>query len=63
MPVVLLLDNTILSNFGQVRRPDVLFDLWSAVMATTRPVMDEYQNGVISRSLAIYAWVNVSVLG
>ncbi len=62
MPVVLLLDNTILSNFGQVRRPDVLFDLWGAIMYTTRPVMDEYQNGVISRSLAVHAWENVSIL-
>ena len=62
MPVILLLDNTILSNFGQVRRPDVLFDLWSTVMATTLPVMEEYQNGVISRSLAVHAWENVAVL-
>jgi predicted nucleic acid-binding protein len=31
-------------------------------MATTRPVMNEYQNGVISRSLAVHAWENVPVL-
>jgi predicted nucleic acid-binding protein len=62
MPVVLLLDNTILSNFGLVRRSDVLFDLWSSVMVTTRPVMNEYQNGIISRSLAVHAWENVPML-
>ncbi len=62
MPVVLLLDNTILSNFGQVNRPDVLFDLWGAIMVTTNPVMDEYHNGIISRALAPHAWEKVPIL-
>jgi len=62
MPTVLLLDNTILSNFGQVNRPDVLFDLWGAIMYTTNCVMAEYRNGIISRSLAPKAWENLALL-
>jgi predicted nucleic acid-binding protein len=62
MPTVLLLDNTILSNFGQVNRPDVLFDLWGAIMYTTNPVMAEYRNGIISRSLAPKAWESLALL-
>lgn len=62
MPAILLLDNTILSNFGLVRRPDVLFDLWGTLMVTTRSVMNEYQNGVLSRSLTLHAWDKVPVI-
>jgi len=62
MPTVLLLDNTVLSNFGQVNRPDVLFDLWGGIMYTTNAVMAEYCNGIVSHSLALRAWEALPVL-
>ena len=62
MPPVLLLDNTILSNFGHVKRPDILFDLWGPLLHTTRPVMEEYKNGVLGRALSARAWENLPIL-
>ncbi|MEI6290460.1 MAG: hypothetical protein WCP19_08515 [Chloroflexota bacterium] len=62
MPVILLLDNTILSNFGLVRRSDILFELWGPLMFSTQAVIDEYQIGIFNRSLSIHAWDKLNII-
>jgi predicted nucleic acid-binding protein len=53
---LVLLDNTVLTNFALVNRPDLVLDLWSSSSATTSAVMTEYQAGVTSRSLPADIW-------
>lgn len=51
-----LLDNTVLTNFALVGRPDLVFSLWGAKCMTTTAVMSEYKAGVISRGLPADSW-------
>lgn len=53
---LVLLDNTVLTNFAMVNRPDLVLDLWGTDSATTPAVMAEYQAGVISRGLPADIW-------
>ena len=48
---LVLLDNTVLTNFALVDRPDLVLDLWGPNCATTTEVMAEYQAGIIGRGL------------
>lgn len=57
MPTILvLLDNTVLTNFALVNRPDLVLDLWDTNSATTPEVMTEYQAGVTSRGFPGDIW-------
>jgi predicted nucleic acid-binding protein len=51
-----LLDNTALTNFALVGRPDLVLDLWGPDCATTTAVMTEYQAGIASRGLPAHSW-------
>lgn len=51
-----LLDNTVLTNFALVARPDLVLDLWGTHCATTLAVMVEYQAGVSTRGLPADIW-------
>lgn len=51
-----LLDNTVLTNFALVARPDLVLDFWGAHCATTLAVMAEYQAGVSTRGLPAGIW-------
>jgi predicted nucleic acid-binding protein len=53
---LVLLDNTVLTNFALVNRPDLVLDLWGTDSATTPAVMTEYEAGVISRGLPAEIW-------
>lgn len=53
---LVLLDNTVLTNFALVNRPDLVLDLWGSGSATTSAVMTEYQAGVTSRGLPGHIW-------
>jgi predicted nucleic acid-binding protein len=53
---LVLLDNTVLTNFALVNRPDLVLDLWGSGSATTLAVMTEYQAGVTSRGLPADIW-------
>lgn len=55
-PRLVLLDNTVLTNFALVGRPDFVLDLWGTASATTPEVMREYQVGVTSRGLPAGIW-------
>lgn len=53
---LVLLDNTVLTNFALVNRPDLVLDLWGSGSATTSAVITEYQAGVTSRGLPVDIW-------
>jgi predicted nucleic acid-binding protein len=53
---LVLLDNTVLTNFALVDRSDLVLDLWGADSVTTSAVMTEYQAGVTSRGLPTHIW-------
>ena len=53
---IVILDNTVLTNFALVNRPDLLFELWGDSCATTPAVMAEYQAGVTAGKLPANIW-------
>jgi predicted nucleic acid-binding protein len=60
---LLLLDNTVLTNFALVGRPHLALALWlSNACATTRDVIAEYELGVATRGLTADAWHDLLVL-
>lgn len=52
----ILLDNTVLSNFAVVRRPDLIFTLWGTLACTTTAVLAEYLAASARRQLAPELW-------
>lgn len=63
MPVrLVLLDNTVLTNFALIERPDLVLGLWGESAATTPVVMEEFQAGVHRRELAGNAWQALSLV-
>ena len=59
---LVLLDNTILTNFALVGRPDLVLDLWDVACAITPAVIAEYQAGVASHGLPANIWNTVTSL-
>lgn len=59
---LVVLDNTILTNFALVDRADLILDLWGKGCATTTAVIDEYQAGIASRGLPAQSWDNLTRL-
>ena len=57
-----LLDNTVLTNFALVSRPDLVLDLWGTTCATTTAAMAEYRAGIISRGLSAGSWDDLTPL-
>lgn len=57
-----LLDNTALTNFALVGRPDLILNLWGSDCATTTAVMAEYQAGIVSRGLPAQNWDSLTQL-
>lgn len=53
---LILLDNTVLTNFALVDRSDLVLDLWDVACATPPAVIAEYQAGVTSRGLPADTW-------
>ena len=58
----ILLDNTALSNFALVERPDLILNLWSEACATTAAVLAGYRAGILSRGLPAQIWDNLPLL-
>jgi predicted nucleic acid-binding protein len=54
--MIALLDNTVLSNFATVRRPDLLRAAFGDQLATARQAFDELQAGVRQGSLPDLDW-------
>lgn len=59
---LLILDNTVLTNFALVGRSDLVFVLTQTGCSTTTAVMQEYTQGIMSRGLAADAWQNLASL-
>ena len=53
---MVLLDNTILSNFALIGRTDLIYSLWPDMARTTRSVLEEYQAGTEVLNLPEEAW-------
>ena len=45
---LVVLDNTVLTNFALVGRAGLVTHLWSTSVCTTSPVLDEYRSGAVS---------------
>lgn len=61
MSKLVLLDNTVLTNFALINRPDLVLKLWSGVCSTPA-VLREYQAGMASRNLPIGPWSELPVV-
>ena len=57
-----LLDNTVLSNFSAVKRPEIVLRLWPGEVCATLAVLREYQQAVVTRNFAPDSWVELPVL-
>ena len=62
MTRLVLLDNTVLSNFAVVGRMDLAFQLYANRVVTTQGVMHEYQVAVAAGLLARRAWDDLTVV-
>ena len=45
---LVVLDNTVLTNFALVGRADLVTHLWPTSTWSTPPVLDEYRSGAVS---------------
>ena len=59
---LLILDNTVLSNFALVGRADLVFALAGMSGATTTAVMQEYTMGITARGLDAAIWRDLQLL-
>ena len=59
---LLILDNTVLTNFALVGRADLLFSLAQTGCMTTTAVMQEYTVGITARGLDATAWRDLPLL-
>jgi predicted nucleic acid-binding protein len=57
-----ILDNTVLTNFAWINRPDLLYQLWPGAVYTTPQVLAEYQIGVEQGLLSAKLWQELPVL-
>ncbi len=57
-----LLDNTVLSNFAAVKRPEIVLRLWPGEVCATPAVLREYQEAVLTRNYAPDSWGELPVL-
>jgi predicted nucleic acid-binding protein len=58
---LILLDNTVLSNFAYVRRPDLITDTWHHC-ATTQQAWDELQTGIQANKFDAGVWSGLEQL-
>jgi predicted nucleic acid-binding protein len=58
-----LLDNTVLTNFALIQKPQLALTLWNERTATTPQVMAEYHQGVEQGLLSASVWEPLSQLG
>lgn len=59
---LVLLDNTVLTNFALIGRSELVLNLWGANCATTTAVIAEYDVGVAGRKLPAHLWQNLKQL-
>jgi predicted nucleic acid-binding protein len=59
---IVVLDTTVLTNFGLIDRPDLITDLWSGIASTTPEVLNEYKAGVQVAGLPPNIWDSLTVI-
>jgi predicted nucleic acid-binding protein len=59
---IVILDNTVLTNFGVLQRADLVTGLWPEKAVVTHEVMNEYQAGVRLAKLPANIWDCLPVL-
>lgn len=57
-----IIDNTVLTNFALVGRPDIVLSLWPDSVATTPEVTAEYTTGIAVANLPSEAWIELPVV-
>ena len=60
--MLVVLDNTVLSNFGCVNSPELVLDLWPGLACSTQGVLSEYHNAVITRGYRRDCWNALPVI-
>ena len=60
--MLVLLDNTILTNFALVGLTAILKELWGKRIATTEEVLEEYASGVESGKLPRVDWTHLKTV-
>jgi predicted nucleic acid-binding protein len=60
--LLVLLDNTILTNFALVGLTSKLRDLWGERVATTEEVLEEYAAGVETGKLPRVDWTHLKTI-
>lgn len=61
MPLPVILDNTVLTNFALVKHTAVVLRLWPTA-CTTAETMDEYQHGASLGRVPTQAWSQLSIV-
>jgi predicted nucleic acid-binding protein len=59
---LVVLDNTVLTNFALVKRPDLILGLWETAASITPDVLDEYRVGEQAVGLPSGLWDSLPVL-
>ena len=59
---IVVLDNTVLTNFGLVNRADLIIDLWPEIVYITADVLNEYRAGVQVAGLPANLWDHLPVI-
>jgi predicted nucleic acid-binding protein len=59
---LVVLDNTVLTNFGLLRRTDLVTKLWPGSLGITPEVLAEYRAGIQAVGLPTDAWSDLPVL-
>lgn len=62
MSRLILLDNTVLSNFAQAEIVSAVFSLWGDQVCTTMEVIKEYQAGTLSVGLPKSVWKDLKIV-
>jgi len=60
--MLVILDNTVLTNFARIGRADLVFALWPGAVCTVLPVSAEYQVAAAQGSLSPGAWHALPIL-
>lgn len=61
-PSLIVVDNTVLSNFATVEQKNLLLNLWPERIGTTQAVMDEFQFAVQKDLIPASDWDELLIL-
>lgn len=62
MSRLVLLDNTVMSNFAHAQVVSAIYDLWGQSVCTTPDALAEYQDGIARVALPRLAWREIQVI-